>query len=99
MQNAFDPAQKKRFLDAILSAKDERELEDLLEDLCTIKELQDMVQRLEVARLLRRKMTYADIAEQVGVSTATISRVNRALSYGEGGYDLALSRLEEASDD
>ncbi len=98
MQNVNNGSAR-RLMQAIASLRTAEECSAFFEDLCTIKELQDMVQRLEVARLLRRKMTYADIAEQVGVSTATISRVNRALSYGEGGYDLALSRLEEASDD
>ncbi|MBR3796767.1 MAG: hypothetical protein IKK34_12200 [Clostridia bacterium] len=66
------------------------------EDIFTIKELQAVAQRLAVARLLRQKVTYQDIADQTGASTATISRVNRSLTYGAGGYQLVLGRLPEA---
>ena len=68
------------------------------EDIFTIKELQAVAQRLAVARLLKQKVTYQDIAEQTGASTATISRVNRSLTYGAGGYQLVLGRLPEADD-
>ena len=68
------------------------------EDIFTIKELQAVAQRLAVARLLKQKVTYQDIAEQTGASTATISRVNRSLTYGAGGYQLVLGRLPEASE-
>ena len=68
------------------------------EDIFTIKELQALAQRLAVARLLKQKVTYQDIAEQTGASTATISRVNRSLTYGAGGYQLVLGRLPEATD-
>lgn len=68
------------------------------EDIFTIKELQAVAQRLAVARLLKQKVTYQDIAEQTGASTATISRVNRSLIYGAGGYQLVLGRLPEADD-
>lgn len=67
------------------------------EDIFTIKELQAVAQRLAVARLLKQKVTYQDIAEQTGASTATISRVNRSLTYGAGGYQLVLGRLPEAN--
>ncbi|MBR5302569.1 MAG: hypothetical protein IKU38_07020 [Clostridia bacterium] len=68
------------------------------EDIFTIKELQAVAQRLAVARLLKQKVTYQDIAEQTGASTATISRVNRSLTYGAGGYQLVLGRLPEANE-
>lgn len=87
-------AQSKLLIDALLSVGDEEECFRLLTDLLTIKEMQDLSQRMEVAKLLREKKTYADIALQTGVSTATISRVNRALMYGEGGYNMVLDRLE-----
>ena len=70
----------------------------LLEDLCTIKEIMDMGQRLEVARLLSQNKNYQEITKQTGVSTATISRVNKCLSYGSGGYRAALLKLSEAED-
>ena len=65
------------------------------EDLCTIKELNDMAQRLEVAQLLSQGMSYQKITEQVDVSTATIGRVSKCLNYGTGGYGAILKKLEE----
>ncbi len=67
------------------------------EDLCTIKEIQDMTQRFETVMLLDKGMSYQQIADTVGVSTATISRVNRCLEYGAGGYRNALDKI--ASED
>ena len=65
------------------------------EDLCTIKELSDMAQRLEVAILLSKGLSYQKITEQVDVSTATIGRVSKCLNYGTGGYNSTLKKLEE----
>ncbi len=87
--------QTDRLVRALLSLRDEGECYKLLEDLLTIREMQDLAQRLEVAQLLREKITYNEIAQRTRVSTATISRVNRSLSYGAGGYEMVLERLEE----
>ena len=65
------------------------------EDLCTIKEIQDMAQRLETAILLSKRENYQNISAKVGVSSATISRVNRCLNYGSGGYKAAILKLEK----
>ena len=65
------------------------------EDLCTIKELNDMAQRLEVAILLDQGLSYQKITEQVDVSTATIGRVSKCLNYGPGGYKTTLKKLED----
>ena len=65
------------------------------EDLCTIKELNDMAQRLEVALLLKQGLSYQKITEQVDVSTATIGRVSKCLNYGAGGYRATLKKLED----
>ena len=65
------------------------------EDVCTINEIQSLSQRFEVAKLLREKRTYLEIAEQTGASTATISRVNRSLNYGNDGYDMVFRRMEQ----
>ena len=65
------------------------------EALCTVKEIQDMAQRLDTAVLLRRGMNYQKISEQVGVSTATIGRVSKCLNYGAGGYTAVLEKLTE----
>ena len=81
---------------AILQLKDLDECYAFFEDLCTINELQSMAQRFEVAAMLKSDQTYLAIASKTGASTATISRVNRSLTYGNDGYDLVLGRLHEA---
>ena len=81
--------------DAILCIKDKEECYALFEDLCTVNELLSISQRYEVAKMLREDYTYRDIADKTGASTATISRVNRALNYGCDGYDLVFNRLKE----
>ena len=83
---------------AILSVKTEAECTALLEDLMTIKEINDMAQRMLVAKLLSEQTVYNKIVEETGASTATISRVNRAYSYGTGGYKKALSAIVEEED-
>ncbi len=80
--------------DAILSLKDKDECYTFFEDICTINELLSLAQRFEVASMLREKRTYLDIAEKTGASTATISRVNRSLNYGNDGYDMVFSRIK-----
>ena len=80
---------------AMVELRNTDEAYRFFEDIFTIHELQAVAQRLAVARLLRRKVTYQEIAEQTGASTATISRVNRCLTYGAGGYQQILSRLDE----
>ncbi len=68
---------------------------NFFDDICTIKEIQDMAQRLQVAKLLSKGKSYLEVSAQTGVSTATISRVSKCLSYGTGGYAKAISILEE----
>lgn len=86
-------------LDAILELKDKEECYKFFEDICTINELLSLSQRFEVARMLRDKKTYLEIAEHTGASTATISRVNRSLNYGNDGYDMVLTRIEAHDND
>ncbi len=81
--------------DAVLCLKTKEECYNFFEDLCTVNELLSLSQRFEVASMLREHKTYLDIAEKTGASTATISRVNRSLNYGNDGYELALSRLAD----
>ena len=85
-----------QLFDAILALKNREECSKFFEDICTIKEVLDMAQRLDVAVLLDQGVSYQAIAQQINVSTATISRVSRCLNYGSGGYKVALERLEEA---
>lgn len=74
----------------ILALNSVEECYAFFEDVCTIKELQDMSQRLEVAQLLHEGKSYVQISEKTGASTATIGRVNKCLNYGSGGYRKAL---------
>lgn len=80
---------------AFLALETVEECCSFLEDLCTISEVKAMAQRIEVAQMLCDRVVYSDIVRKTGASTATISRVNRALNYGAGGYKTAMSRMEE----
>ena len=84
-----------RLCDAVLTLQNREECYRFFEDICTANELISISQRLEVARMLREKKTYLEIAETTGASTATISRVNRALNYGKDGYGMVFERLNE----
>ena len=79
--------------EAILSLENKEECYRFFEDICTIKELKAISQRLEVVKLLVSDQTYHAIEKQTGAPTATISRINRALNYGADGYNLVLKRL------
>lgn len=81
--------------DAILSLETQEECYKFFEDICTINELLSLSQRFEVAKMLRNENTYLEIAEKTGASTATISRVNRSLNYGNDGYDMVFKRLQK----
>ena len=80
---------------AILKLETEEECYNFFQDLCTISEMRSMEQRFEVATLLNEGMIYNDILEKTGASSATISRVNRSLINGAGGYDVVLERMRE----
>lgn len=81
--------------DAILSLENRDECYTFFEDVCTINEILSLSQRFEVAKMLKDKKTYLEISEKTGASTATISRVNRSLNYGNDGYDMVFERLEK----
>lgn len=83
--------------DAVLTLKTRDECYLFFEDLCTVNELLSLSQRFEVADMLKEHKTYLEIAEKTGASTATISRVNRSLNYGNSGYDMVFKRLEDNS--
>ncbi|MBR2449373.1 MAG: hypothetical protein IKB30_04565 [Clostridia bacterium] len=85
--DAFD-----EFFNAVLKLKSVDECRKFFEDVCTIKELQDVSQRLEVAQLLKDGKNYQEVSKITGASTATISRVNKCLNYGSGGYNLVISK-------
>lgn len=99
MNNKIRNAAVDSLFDAILTLKEREECYSFFEDLCTVNELLSLSQRFEVASMLKDKCTYLDIAEKTGASTATISRVNRSLNYGNDGYDMVFKRLEEIKQD
>ena len=82
-----------RLFDSISSLNSREECRAYFEDLCTIKELQDMAQRLDAAILLSQGYSYKKIMENVNISTATIGRVSRCLNYGTGGYKSVIAKL------
>lgn len=84
---------------AILTLETVDECMKFFDDLCTVTELQAMEQRYQVAVLLDKGLIYNDILEETGASSATISRVNRSLQYGAGGYSIAFDRLKEGSEE
>ena len=81
--------------DAILSLETREECYEFFEDLCTVKEISDMAQRLEAAKLLLDGSTYEQIVKTVEISTATISRINRCIQYGTGGYRQTIEKVRE----
>lgn len=87
-----------RLFDAILSLENREECYTFFEDVCTVNELISLAQRFEVAKMLREKRTYLEISEKTGASTATISRVNRSLTYGNDGYDMVFRRLKDSDE-
>ena len=80
---------------AIVSIQNEDECRQFLEDLCTVSELKAMAQRIDVAMLLDEGLIYSEILDKTGASSATISRVNRCLHYGAGGYKAVIPRLRD----
>ena len=95
MSNTLMTEAVDHLFDAILSLQNKEECYTFFEDVCTVNELLSLSQRFEVAKMLRDQKTYLDIAEKTGASTATISRVNRSLNYGNDGYDMVFSRLQD----
>ena len=84
-----------QLFEGILALRSKDECYDFFEDLCTVNEVLSLSQRFEVAAMLRDHETYLKIAEQTGASTATISRVNRSLNYGNDGYEMVMERIKE----
>lgn len=93
MNKKIQTAAVDHLFEAILCLQSKEECYNFFEDLCTVNELLSLSQRYEVASMLRDRKTYLEIAEKTGASTATISRVNRSLNYGNDGYDLIFERL------
>lgn len=94
MSDIFNEQTDKLFK-ALLSLETIEEFEKFFEDACTIREIKEMAQRYEVAEMLSSGVVYNDIAAKTGASTATISRVNKCLNYGGGGYRTAIDRVKK----
>ena len=86
------------FFDGVLCLENREECYQFFEDICTVKELTAIAQRFEVAKMLREEKTYIDIAKGTGASTATISRVNRSLNYGNESYDMLFERMNKTNE-
>lgn len=84
--------------EAVLCLENKEECYQFFEDICTVKELTAIAQRFEVAKMLREEKTYIDIAKNTGASTATISRVNRSLNYGNESYDMLFERIKKVEE-
>lgn len=93
MSKSVRTKEVKHLFEAILSLESMEECFTFFEDVCTMNEILSISQRFEVAKMLRDGKTYLEIAESTGASTATISRVNRSLNYGNDGYDMVLNRV------
>ena len=99
MNNKIKTPAVNQLFEAILSLESPEECYIFFEDICTINELLSLSQRFEVAKMLREQKTYLEIAEHTGASTATISRVNRSLNYGNDGYDMVFARIKKGKED
>ena len=95
MNEKIKNASTKKLVEAFLSLQSEEECYNFLEDLCTAQEIKSMAQRLQVAGMLKKHELYTDIVLKTGASTATISRVNRSLSYGADGYNSVLEKIDK----
>ncbi|WP_027634570.1 YerC/YecD family TrpR-related protein [Clostridium hydrogeniformans] len=92
-KSKFESDEMDLLFEAILSLKNLEECYKFFEDICTINEIKALEQRLQVAKMLKQRRTYLDIASSTGASTATISRVNRSLNYGSEGYKIIFDRI------
>lgn len=95
MRSVLKDNQLDDLFEAILSLETKEECYSFFEDLCTVLELKSISQRYEVAKMLANHFVYSDIVAETGASTATISRVNRSINYGAGGYAMVFKRLSE----
>ncbi len=91
----YHSKETEKLYEAIISLSDTEECRSFFEDICTVKELLDLAQRLQIALMLKEGKNYQEISAETGASTATISRVNKCLLYGTGGYENVISKLNK----
>lgn len=94
LKNGLESPEMDALFEAILSLQNVEECYAFFQDLCTMKELGDMAQRLDAAKMLLKGNTYEQIVKDAEISTATISRINRCIQYGNGGYRMVIERLD-----
>lgn len=99
MVDMFEEGMERQFYEAVLALRTEEECKAFFNDICTIKEGKDLMQRLQVAFLLDEGKNYQEISKETGASSATISRVNRCFLYGDGGYRCVIERAREREND
>ena len=97
--NGWQTKSTDELCEALLSLKNKDECYAFLEDICTIKEVLDISQRLSVAKMLKSGTSCTNITKETGASAATISRVSRCCEYGSGGYDIVIDRCRGEKDD
>lgn len=98
MQEGINDKNIEFLMKAVMAIENEEECYNFFMDLCTITELKAMSQRLVVAKMLDEKQVYSDIVKETKASTATISRVNRSLSYGQNGYSVVFDRMKKENE-
>lgn len=98
LMGTYHSAETEKLFEAILLLKNTEECRNFFEDICTVKEIQDLSQRLQIAVQLGEGKNYQDISKETGASTATISRVNKCLVYGSGGYETIIKRLSSSEE-
>lgn len=97
MSKGIRTKEVQQLFEAIQTLENTEECFTFFEDVCTVNEILSIAQRFQVAKMLRQHHTYTEVAEATGASTATISRVNRSLIYGNDGYEMVLTRMEAES--
>lgn len=93
--NSWHSKSTDEFCEALLALETKEECYAFLEDICTIKEVIDISQRLSVAKMLKNGISYTQITKETGASAATISRVSKCCEYGKGGYDIVIDRCDK----
>ncbi|MBE6562281.1 MAG: TrpR YerC/YecD [Ruminococcaceae bacterium] len=91
----YHSKETEKLYEAVISLENTKECRKFFEDICTVKELLDLAQRLQIALMLKEGKNYQEISAETGASTATISRVNKCLLYGTGGYETVISKLNK----
>lgn len=94
MEKQLTTKQATELIEAILSLKSAKECKAFLRDLCTLSEIEAMIERFQVAKMVKNNIPYREISNKTGSSTATVTRVAHWLHHGMGGYDLVLDRMK-----